>query len=248
MAAPITHIVLALSILPLLSPTLDKAAFIVGTSFPDIRHKAQLSRKSTHIEPVSWLEVLTCTSSFQAGMLFHNIVDIRRMDYFERYFYDRYSPWQYSSLYNDLYPLVLKMAEDIILYDRTNDWHEIISYFNAVYDEELALCPNEKLVKEWHTLLQNYCRQKPSFKTITTFLAESGGNLTIWLNSKDFDTNKTLNTLVENPYFRERLHEFYDTIKQLLNNELLVTKPMLQHKVLVSGIPSLGLSVLAARL
>jgi hypothetical protein len=116
MAAPIMHIVLAIKVLALLPATIDKAAFIVGTSFPDIRYRAHIDRDVTHIEPVSWKMVAEEQNSFRAGMLFHNLVDILRIHYFEPLFYDRYSLEQYTPIYSKLFPLLMKEAEDVFLY------------------------------------------------------------------------------------------------------------------------------------
>lgn len=216
MAAPITHIVLALKILFLLPSTIDKGAFIVGTSFPDIRYKACLDREKTRIEPVSWSDVLICPSSFRAGMLFHNMVDMIREEHFEPNFYGSC----FSERYHRLHGNLLKMAEDVILYNHIQEWNEIINYFDIIYDEELVFYSNKELIKEWHVLLQNYFRKKPSFESITAFLENSGGNLfNIWINSKAF-AEQTLNTFVQNSQFQKKLLIFYDEFESLLINKL----------------------------
>src|SRR5581483_3187092 len=135
MAAPITHIMLALQILSLLPTHFDYKEFLVGTSFPDIRYAAKLDRKLTHIEPVSWTDVLQAETAFHAGMLFHNLVDILRVKYFESHFYNRIDAQKYSPSFIKFFPLAMKKAEDEILYSLANDWHEIISFFDSVYAE-----------------------------------------------------------------------------------------------------------------
>lgn len=217
MASPITHIIFALNVFSLLPATIDKAAFIVGTSFPDIRHKAGISKESTHIEPISWRDIITCTSSFKAGMLFHSLVDIVRIKHFEHYFYDRYSPEHYAPLYFALYPLVLKFAEDALLYDYVQDWHEIINYFDVIYDEELALCSDKNCIKEWHSALQSYFKQKPTFESITKFLAHTGGKMDVWLSGDLFDANKTFTDLIHNFFVHEKLKEFYSTFTIIID-------------------------------
>ena len=39
------------------------------------------------------------------------------------------------------YPLVMKMAEDTILHHVTQGWKDVYNYFDVIYKEELALCP-----------------------------------------------------------------------------------------------------------
>ena len=74
MPAPVTHILLALSILPLL-PGKDAQEFLLGTSFPDIRYLGVIDRKKTHDPKPSWQKVMQEKSSFKAGMEFHALAD-----------------------------------------------------------------------------------------------------------------------------------------------------------------------------
>ena len=159
MASIITHIVFAIKIFFLLPNTIDIKEFIVGTSFPDIRYLAHLDRKLTHIEPVSWHDIINEKSSFKAGMLFHNFLDIIRMLYFEPCFYDRYFQ-SHTAIYRNLFPMVMKIAEDVVLYDKINNWSEIMTYFETTYPSEKLLCCEETIINKWHNLIINYCMEK----------------------------------------------------------------------------------------
>lgn len=218
MAGPITHIVLALKIMSLLPATIDIPAFIVGTSFPDIRYIANLSRESTHIEPVSWERVINEPNSFKAGMLFHNLVDHVRIDHFEGYFYDRNHLQHYSAIYIKLFPMVLKIAEDNMLYSMNKDWQKIMGYFDIIYDEEKALCPDEAILKKWHLGLQNYFNQPPTMRVINSFLKVTGGGMQ--LESSELDSEQFFLKLLQDHNFQEKLATFYFSFQTLLTQNI----------------------------
>ena len=75
MAGPIGHIVLALSLLNGPLADKDRAAFMLGTTFPDIRYLGVIERGKTHNNHATWQNVQTESSSFKAGMDFHALVD-----------------------------------------------------------------------------------------------------------------------------------------------------------------------------
>src|SRR3990167_3969890 len=83
MAAPTTHILLADAFLKT-APQSSPVTFIVGTSFPDIRHLGSLSREQTHLRPIDLASIREESDPFLAGMLFHNYVDITRKAYWAR--------------------------------------------------------------------------------------------------------------------------------------------------------------------
>jgi hypothetical protein len=215
------HVVLALKILSLLPGTIDKKEFIVGTSFPDIRYLAHLDREQTHFEPVSWNDVMSCPSSFRAGMLFHNMVDILRIRHFEPDFYDRQAPDRYSSVHVALFPLIMKMAEDQVLYEAVYDWHEIMGYFDTIYETEKALCPDPDVIQKWHTLLQNYFSERPSVASIDRFL-KGVGNLSFYTYA-NYDAVGAFDDLTSNPNFIKKIQEFYSAFESFLSSELLET-------------------------
>ena len=216
MASPITHIILAIKIACLLPASMDQEAFIVGTSFPDIRHMAKLSRQATHIEPVSWHDIITESSSFRAGMLFHNLVDNLRIKHFEPYFYDRLAT-SHDSTYVLYFPLVMKFAEDAVLHSFTSQWQEACNCFDTIYPEELALCPDEETVQKWHSLIQNYCLHKPTIASINTFLS-GVGSLTLNNKASLFNGDLYFNNLINNPIFQQKIVDFYNNFENLLGD------------------------------
>ncbi|MCL4361787.1 hypothetical protein M1446_05530 [Candidatus Dependentiae bacterium] len=224
MAAPIMHVVFALKIFLLLPPTVDKKEFIVGTSFPDIRYYANLSRESTHIEPASWNDIVNEPSSFRAGMLFHNLLDILRMENFEINFFNRYALSQYTPLYIRLFPLIMKFAEDVVLYDKIERWQEIINYFDVIFEEEKKLCNDENIIESWHKILQNYFKQKPTFTTLTEFLMSQHSTINLWEDPINFNPEQIFDLLVNKIIFQKKLNDFYDNFENYLSNEPLMTK------------------------
>ncbi|MEX0849326.1 MAG: hypothetical protein WD055_03790 [Candidatus Dependentiae bacterium] len=213
-AAPVTHIVLALSVLHLLPPTIDKQAFIVGTSFPDIRYLAKLDRKLTHIEPVTWNDIIKEKSSFRAGMLFHNLVDNIRMQHFEPCFYQRKT--SHSEIYKIFFPLVMKTAEDNALYQKIDSWKEISSYFNTVYQEEKDFGIDKQIIKEWHTILQNYLKEKPNVNSINLFLSNEGQKK-LRTNIQQFNIKKEFENLIFDEQFKNKLNIFYGNFEKYVH-------------------------------
>jgi hypothetical protein len=218
MAAPITHIVLALQILSLLPSHFDIKEFIVGTSFPDIRYAAKMDRKKTHFEPVSWTDVLNAPTAFHGGMLFHNLVDILRIKYFEPLFYHRLSLQQYSTQYIRLFPLAMKIAEDKVLHDKTNEWQQIVHYFDTIYDAELEICPDARLVKKWHSELQNYLLHAPARDCI--FL-EQADHFTS--DSDKVVAKQHFDSLVQSEDFKAKAVDFYNHFVDYLPRESVTT-------------------------
>jgi hypothetical protein len=207
MAGPVTHIVLALHILHLLPGHIDKEAFIVGTSFPDIRYMAELTREQTHIEPVSWQDVINEPSSFRAGMLFHNLVDEIRITDFEGDFYDRSKAAQYNPLYLKLFLLIHKAAEDAYLYTKVSGWEEIAGYFDTIYQEERDFQVSEEILREWHTMIQRYIAHPTNTDLIAQFVAN---NCDIYKDISTFDPNAYFHVFTRCPVLQEKLQIFYD--------------------------------------
>lgn len=206
MAGPVTHIILALLMLPLL-PDIDKQAFILGTSFPDIRHMAGISREATHIEPIAWDDIINEPSAFRAGMLFHNLVDNVRIVHLEPSFYDITKFDEYSPLYINLFPLMQKTAEDAYLYNKLARWTEIRTYFDTIMQEELDFGVDETVLRRWHMMLQTYLAQEPTSRTIADFCANSGND--IYACNDEFDLDLHFNKLRSDATFSDVVDIFY---------------------------------------
>jgi hypothetical protein len=219
MAGPVSHIIYALLILPLLPPTINHKEFIIGTSFPDIRYLANIERKKTHIEPVSWDIVVNEPSSFRAGMLFHNLVDEVRAEYFakEQTIHLKSS----NKLYRMIYPSVMKNAEDALLYEKSNQWVEIVSTFDTILEEEKHLIPQEEIIKEWHRLIKSYCSQKPGLQNFLGLVNHSPAfKIKILKKVVPLFVNveKMFSDLLVNQEFAVKLEEFYNHFPLLVVN------------------------------
>lgn len=154
MAAPVTHIVFADAFLKT-APHFSRSEFIIGTSFPDIRHLGSLTREQTHSAPVSISSVLEESDSFIAGMKFHNYIDHMRSSY-----------WKQASISTSLpesshLQQVLKLHEDIRLYGRSSDWSLIAAYFQSATIDSSALGITDEELHRWHRMLVCYISHPP---------------------------------------------------------------------------------------
>lgn len=173
MAAPVAHIFVALALLN--SGKLkvdDKQAFILGTSFPDIRYLNVIKREKTHKKNVTWGDVVNASSSFEAGMLLHALLDRVREDYVETHHL-------YDQLPNNPYRAhVLKFFEDTLLYNYVTEWPQTTTYFDTITQEEKTYGITMPYLRIWHKLLQQYISQHPSAKQIAGFLKNRSTVLT----------------------------------------------------------------------
>lgn len=167
MAAPITHIVLADKVYERYFPNKNKQEFFVGTSLPDIRYLRILERDETHHKNVSLKDIINI-NSFDAGLVFHSLVDEVREKYMKSN--------KYYSLFPNLNLLTQasKVFEDRVLYDKVFNWAEIIGYFDRIYKKELDLGIKRNDVKKWHQLLKKYFIGKPVDKDTIAFTTGIG--------------------------------------------------------------------------
>lgn len=173
MAAPVTHIVFAFLVAHLLPTHFDFKEFIVGTSFPDIRYAAKLSRPETHPEPVSWDTVIKASTAFEAGILFHNLLDILRMEYLDVPFFQEHTDVTHRTSAS-----VLKVAEDSTLFSLLSqqEWEYVIDCFNVIYPEEVLRAHEDReVVERWHHALQSYFIQGPSIDAFIVFIRTMDG-------------------------------------------------------------------------
>ncbi len=159
MAAPVGHIVCALALLN--SGTVDiadRAAFLVGTNFPDIRYISDIRRSTTHrTEGEGLRHVLEAETSFEAGRRFHVFVDRER----ERHMRDQDA---YRFVKNGpLKTQMLKIVEDHIMFDKLKNVFDGNEIFKNIYDEERSYSVTEKELKTWHSMLITYLDQSHWF-------------------------------------------------------------------------------------
>lgn len=97
MAGPITHLVLTQKVYERFFSQKDRGAFVVGTSFPDIRYLGVIEREKTHRPRVTLKQVLEA-ESFEAGVQFHVLVDVVRERFMKAYgMYELFDDNRYTS-------------------------------------------------------------------------------------------------------------------------------------------------------
>ncbi len=170
MAAPVTHIVLTDKVYTKHFSNKNKDEFYVGTSLPDIRYLGVIDRDKTHYKNISLKDVLN-NNPFGAGLMFHSLVDEVREKFMVRNNY--YSLFPKSQLLTQ----ASKVIEDRVLYDKVDNWTEIVGYFDKTYKGELNLGIESKDIKKWHQLLRNYFENKPEDKETIAFTTGMGFSL-----------------------------------------------------------------------
>ena len=149
MAAPITHVVLADRAFSHFFSDKDRAAFFVGTSFPDIRRLAKIQREKVHFTNFSLADITT-SNSFFAGLKFHSVVDSLSKRFYRDT--DLFSLFPESRFVKEAAELFV----DRVLYARIVDWEKIAGYFDRIYPEELTYGVKEEAVWTWHQNLARY--------------------------------------------------------------------------------------------
>lgn len=158
MSSPITHLVLAEKVFEKYFPSKNKAEFMIGTIFPDIRRFAKIDRNSTHFESMKIGSILN-ESSFMAGYHFHSVVDglMKKFRLKE----------EYASLFAESEYLneVMKTFEDMVLMPKIENWDNICRVFERVMPEEMELFGTDReVVEKWHLRVQNYIKTMPDYK------------------------------------------------------------------------------------
>lgn len=157
---PATHILIAEEYHDLYFKHLDHKNFIIGTSFPDIRYPANLKRGHTHFDQPTITEIQS-ENAFQAGMLFHSLVDNLWNEEF----------WQQSYLanripHNPAMMHTLKILQDVFIYDRMEGWDQISDIFTKTIPEESLYGVPASMVIRWHRVLSQYLSKPPQFEDI----------------------------------------------------------------------------------
>lgn len=149
MAAPVTHILLALQILPSM-PDKNPKDFIVGTSFPDIRYLEVIKREQTHFKNVTLEQIANEPNSFKAGMMFHALVDEVREDYMKERGVDALVE---KSMFSSP---ALKFNEDMILYGQLQDVDALVAYFDDVLPEQRQFKIKDIYLQTWNKSIARY--------------------------------------------------------------------------------------------
>ncbi len=204
MPGPVAHIIFAVIALSNSSNKWDQKDFIRGTNFPDIRYFGVIEREKTHLNDVTWEQIKKEKSSFKSGFLFHSLIDKRYDEFIKK---------------NDICSklpeipkkeIFFKLYGDIVLYEKIsqNDWQNVLDFFKDLSGfQEKSFNIKEESINRWYDLLANYCKQKPSSKSIGQIL-----------NSLKLDDFSKILIEVTNMSIKEI---FYDIIEQLATNKEL---------------------------
>lgn len=206
MAAPATHIVLADKLFEKYFHKENKKDFYVGTSFPDIRYMGIIDREKTHFSNLT-LDILQSLPPFETGLKLHSLVDKVREDFMKSkgvYSLVPESPFTTQSL---------KFFEDKVLYDRRNNWNEIISFFKDVTEDELSFGLKGSDIEKWHKFLQIYFTTGPNDQNIRTFVAALGKP-----NEMAEEIIRLTKNMEENAHLRNIVVDFYDNFEDLVNS------------------------------
>ena len=193
----IVHVALAAKVFTKTFSQFDRGDFFIGTVFPDIRYLGVIDRDKTHFNDVTLDSVLAAKTSFEAGFLFHNLVD--------RIFNDRVV----SSLspvegFDDVSSIV-KMLADQLFYNKINDWPEIVSHFDNIISEELESGINESDLIKWHEMVKGIFIEAPTDTNRSKFMAD----LNFSKDQIDY-YNRSLSKIRDNRVITEILLNFYD--------------------------------------
>lgn len=208
MAAPITHIVLAEKVFEEHFADKDKAKFIIGTSFPDIRYLGIIEREKTHPE-IKNLEEIKSEDSFTAGLKLHGLVDILQMQFLEKNLYENGNslPHDYHTIF------AIKYIGDLLLYDKISDWDTIQKYFDKTIEQEIEFGVSGEYAKEWHIALQSLMKRNPDQKTALTFARK------MHLSEEDINKLQTaIDQIANNTKVAETTISFYEKFPTLLVN------------------------------
>ena len=223
MAAPIAHIFCALSLLNAGKLTVtDKCAFILGTSFPDIRYLGVIERNETHDAHVTWTDVEHAKSDFEKGRLLHAYLDIKREAYIvDNKLYDGMADTAYKTH-------ILKFFEDTLLWKKIKTWDKICTYFDTILPEEQAFNIDPRHIHVWHSLLKKYVKQQPGPQDISHFLAYLSNiklkekNIIKYVIKKIksiiinkiiyFKLSRDFKQLADNQKLQQKIMHFYDNI------------------------------------
>lgn len=146
---------------------IDRDKFLLGAVFPDIRMiDPSIKRKDTHLrfEPLD-LDFSGLTS-FEAGWKFHLYCDMRREEILNRIgFYE-------SEKTSDLFGRPAKLLEDILLYDKYNNWEKLAGYFRNPPVVELDIAIDRETFVLWYAIIAKYIEQEITLKSISVFLSK----------------------------------------------------------------------------
>ncbi len=204
MAGEATHIILADRVLMQKGLQYDRAQFLLGTVFPDIRYLGDVERGATHDREASLERVLFETDSFIAGAKFHSLVDKTRNDYIKAAgLYDLCPPFLYDQQ-------ALKFLEDALFYPRYPHWKMVTSFFEKIPKVPRATVAPD-IVERWYTLIRDYISVEPSDASRFTLLTAEG-----YTSEAAILINAYIDELKKSKAATGIMHEFFKEFLQLI--------------------------------
>lgn len=158
MAGEIGHVVYAARVLDHLGDAVADHSYWVGTLLPNMYQLNEGLRHRTHPMDVS-LRTLRGESDFATGLRVHAWVDSTRAYFLQRQHMKEVLPW------HPYVPLALKLVEDALLYEHFDDWNLVYRLLNTLHTEEHLYVSDEVVLRQWHSILQHYLRERPSEAT-----------------------------------------------------------------------------------
>ena len=204
MAAPATHIILAKLIKEKYFPEIDEKAYFVGTSFADIRYIANIDRNSTHFYNIHQISDISESSPFMIGLKVHSFVDEKR----HKFMTDN---GLFDIIKNDkLSNQIMKVYEDMNLYDQISDWTPFTNFFDALLPNEKEFNIPSEIIERWHRIIKFCISQKPNEEMAVKFL---GSKLQ---EENDQQIKDLLNMLKGNTKIEKLIADFYQNFKEII--------------------------------
>ena len=188
----------------------DKAAFIVGTLFPDIRYLGTVKRSSTHEENINNKVIKNTKNMFIAGKRLHAFVDIEREIFAEKYGIYNHTP---GKTYKQKVKF-LKLLEDEIIWNKFNQLKTVEQLNYPLFVEEKNQNVSSLELMSWRMVLKYYFARKPS----ETFLDSKTAieKLSLRIAAKDLDDMlPTLRSLSLDPIFIDYTNSLVSHMEEL---------------------------------
>lgn len=202
MAAPATHIILAKLIKEKYFSQIDDQSYYIGTSFADIRYIASIDRNATHFYDIHHPTDITDTDPFMIGLKVHSLVDEIRHNYMTDHNL-------YEIIPNEKLPnQIMKVYEDIMLYDEIADWTIFSDYLDDLIQNEKEFNIPIETLERWHKIIKFCISKKPNDEMAVKFL---GSKLQ---NENDNEIIETLNSLRNNQKVQNLIYDFYESFKR----------------------------------
>lgn len=204
MAAPGTHTVLASKVYKKYFSDKNFSDYIVGNNFPDIRYLGVIERDATHFYGLKISDFIGDTP-FLAGVKLHSVVDEVREAYMKKN--GIYSFFPDSPLKSQ----AVKFFEDCVLYDKIDNWNEIVASFDNVLPEERAFGIEEQDLLRWHGFLKLQLSHKPEETDLKKFTLEAGKPESLY-----FELLRVVHGVSDEQRAREIVLKFYDEFDKLI--------------------------------